>query len=352
MNEELTMLREHARKWAVDVAARTTPAQRAGEAAPALWREMTELGWAGVAIAEEQGGHGLGLEGAAALLQALGRELIASPLLPSAVLAATALAEGGDAGQQMAWLPRIAAGEVIAAVALAVPQSGPAGPVRAVGEQGGWRLSGEARFVAWGTAADLFVVEATDDAGISALYLLPSENVGVEALDMVDGRDRAHLRFERTAAERLGAEPARLLQVAQVAQAVEMLGMAERALEITLEYLRTREQFGQLIGAFQALQHRAAQAYIELETARACVVAALPGAVARSDELPALAALAKLQANDCLHRITLEMVQMHGGIGMTAEHVAGDYLKAARVAEMSFGADSLLLGQYAAHLHF
>jgi alkylation response protein AidB-like acyl-CoA dehydrogenase len=351
VNEELAILRTHARKWATDVAARTTPAERARDGR-SLWPQTAELGWSAVAIDEAHGGAGLGMSGAAALLHELGRELIASPLLPTAVVAATALAEGGSAMLKTEWLPKIAAGDVLVAVALenpdgAVPASTPDG--------NGWRLNGEARFVAGGGSSNLFLISAEAGDRGAGLYLVPAAQVSVQTLDMVDGRDRAHVRLEDVrldAGARLGVDPAYLLYIAQVAQAAEMVGMAERALEITLDYLRTREQFGQSIGAFQALQHRAAQAYIDLELARACLGAAVRAVEARDDELPALAALVKTQANETLHRIVLEMVQMHGGIGMTAEHVAGHYLKAARVAEASFGSGQRLLAQYARHSNF
>jgi alkylation response protein AidB-like acyl-CoA dehydrogenase len=206
-----------------------------------------------------------------------------------------------------------------------------------------------------GLQADLLIVAARE-GGEARLFLVRGDAAGVERRPrrMADSRGYADVRFENAPAEPLGGPevlPA-LLDRAYASLAAEMLGSAAQAFETTLDYLKTRTQFGQLIGGFQALQHRAAQMFVELELARSCVEAALAAADAGAADLPALASLAKARANDAFHRVSNEMVQMHGGIGMTDEHDAGFYLKRARTAEALFGASAFHRDRYARLMGF
>jgi alkylation response protein AidB-like acyl-CoA dehydrogenase len=217
----------------------------------------------------------------------------------------------------------------------------------------GWRLSGAKAFVAEGMAATAFIVAARtagaagDEAGIT-LFLVPADATGLtrSPRHLADNRDYAALTLDGV---EVGAEAVlgnagdgyalleRTLDVARIAVSAEMLGMAAQAFDTTLDYLKTRVQFGQTIGSFQALQHRAAKMFSELELARSCVEAALSAIDQDADDLAQQAALAKAVAGDTLNLISREMVQMHGGIGMTDAHDAGLYLKRARAVETLFG---------------
>jgi alkylation response protein AidB-like acyl-CoA dehydrogenase len=163
----------------------------------------------------------------------------------------------------------------------------------------------------------------------------------------VDSRGFANLTLDNVEAEPLAPVLDDVLDRARVGLAAEMLGTASQAFDVTLEYLKTRTQFGQLIGTFQALQHRAARMFTDLELARSCVEAALMAIDRGANDVPQLASLAKAKASETLHLVSSEMVQMHGGIGMTDEHDAGLYLKRARVAEAMYGGASYHRDRYA-----
>ena len=367
LTEEQQMLRDAARDWARErspVAAlrRLRDGGDAGGFDPALWAEMAEMGWSGVLVPEAHGGSDFGFSALALVLAETGRTLTASPLLSTAVIGASALTLAGSEAQQAAWLPRIAAGDAV--VALAVDDGPHHAPERmALGAEranGGWRLAGEKRFVPEGGAADLFIVAARTGAvhagaGAVTLFLVEAAEARAQPRRLADSRGWADVRFDTVAADRavLGdvhrgdALLEQVLDRARVALAAEMLGSAAEAFEITLAYLKTRTQFGQLIGGFQALQHRAAQMFTELELARSCVEAAAAAVDAGAPDLPALASLAKAKANDVFHRVSNEMVQMHGGIGMTDEHDAGFYLKRARTAEALYGSSAYHRDRYA-----
>jgi alkylation response protein AidB-like acyl-CoA dehydrogenase len=224
-------------------------------------------------------------------------------------------------------------------------------------------LSGEKAFVLEGMAAGLFVVSARtsgqpgDTDGVT-LFLVPADAKGLSrtALKLADSRGAANLKFDGVevgADAVLGAADKgwllleQILDRARAGLAAEMLGAALQAFDITLDYLKTRVQFGQVIGAFQALQHRAAKMFTELELSRSCVEAALAAIDADSPEVPQLVALAKTKMGDTLHLVSNEMVQMHGGIGMTDAHDAGLYLKRARAAEAAFGGQAYHRDRYA-----
>ncbi|MFZ4383100.1 MAG: acyl-CoA dehydrogenase, partial [Sandarakinorhabdus sp.] len=228
---------------------------------------------------------------------------------------------------------------------------------------GGYILDGQKRFVVEGAAAGLLIVSArnsgaaNDEAGIS-LFLVPADAPGVarQSLILTDGRGAAHIAFDNVAlpAEaRLGAEDEgyalleKILDRARAGVAAEMLGAATQAFETTLDYLKTRVQFGQVIGSFQALQHRAARMFTELELARSCVEAALMAIDDDSADVPELVSLAKARMGDTLNLVSNEMVQMHGGIGMTDAHDAGFYLKRARALEALYGNQAFHRERYA-----
>ena len=323
---------------------------------PALWKEMAELGWVGIPLPEAYGGAGLGQAELAVVLEALGRTLAPEPFLATVLLAGQALLRGGSEAQRQHWLPRVCAGEAF--LALACEERAGAGDAacvatRAEAEGSGFRLDGEKAHVLDGTAAHAFVVVARtagaprDRDGVS-LFLVPRDVPGleVERLRRVDSRGAASVRLRgvRVGADaRLGApgggrallEP--VLDAATAGLSAEMLGSAEEALARTLHYLKHRVQFGVPIGSFQALKHRAAKMFIEVELCRSAVMAAVRALDAGADDAAALVSLAKACASETALLVANEAVQMHGGIGMTDEHEIGFFLKRARVAACTLG---------------
>jgi alkylation response protein AidB-like acyl-CoA dehydrogenase len=317
---------------------------------PELWRDIAGLGFAGVIVPEEYGGAGLGYVALGAVLEEAGRTLAASPLHSSALAGASALLLAGTDAQKQRWLPKIASGEVIAA--LAVDEGAHHAPRKSKLKFEGGMLSGEKRYVADGHIADLIVV-----AGADALYLVKADAAGVTRRELVtaDSRGAADISFANAAAEPMngGADVIdAILDRARIGLAAEMLGTATEAFEITSEYLKTRRQFGQVIGGFQALQHRAAKLFTDLELTRSCVMAALDALDRNANNIAEYASLAKARASDTLHLASNEMVQLHGGIGMTDAHDAGLYLKRARTAEALYGGASFHRDRYATLLGF
>ena len=369
LTEEQSMLRDAAKGWTQDSApvAALRKLRDGGSKQsfdPATWSQMGAMGWAGVIVPEEHDGSAFGYLGLGLILEETGRNLVASPLLSTAMIAASALALGGSDAQKAEWLPRIAVGEAVAT--LAVDQGSHHAPLNvaltASASGGGFVLNGTKTFVVDGEAADLLVVVARtsgapgDSDGIT-LFLVPGDAAGVTRthLALADSRGAARIAFDGVTVGTeavLGEvdkgwailEP--VLDRAYAGLAAEMLGTATAAFEITLDYIKTRTQFGQVIGTFQALQHRAAKLFTDLETTRSCVEAALEAADAGSDTR-LLASLAKAKASEVLHLASNEMVQMHGGIGMTDAHDAGLYMKRARVAEALFGSASFHRDRYA-----
>ncbi|PTS89754.1 MULTISPECIES: acyl-CoA dehydrogenase family protein [unclassified Caulobacter] len=369
LTEEQTMLRDAAKGWTTDSAPvgalRKLRDSKSGQSFdPAAWAEMGQMGWAGVIVPEEHGGSAFGYLGLGLVLEEAGRNLVASPLLSTALISASALTLAGTAEQKTAWLDRIAAGEIVAT--LAVDEHAHHAPARialsATASGDGFTLNGSKTFVLDGNAADLLIVAARtsgtsgDTAGIT-LFLVPGDAPGVTRthLSLIDSRGASKITFtdvQVAATAVLGEvdkgwavlEPT--LDRAYAGLAAEMLGSANAAFEITLDYLKTRTQFGQVIGTFQALQHRAAKWFTDMETTRSCVEAALETLDAGGDAR-ALASLAKAKACEVLHLASNEMVQMHGGIGMTDAHDSGLYMKRARVTEALFGGASFHRDRYA-----
>jgi alkylation response protein AidB-like acyl-CoA dehydrogenase len=363
LTEEQLMLRDAAKSWVADKAPVSALRKLRDSGShqgfdPALWAEMGAMGWTGVIVPEAFGGSEFGLKSLGLVLEECGRTLVASPLLSSALLGASALILGGTDGQKTAWLPKIAAGETI--VAFALDEHPHFAPYRvattADAVDGGYRLSGRKTFVADGATADLLIVVART-AGVAgereglSLFLVDPASKGVtrESLAMVDSHGFANLKLDNVwagadavlgevgqGADLLGA----ILDRAAAGASAEMLGAASQAFDITLDYLKTRTQFGQLIGSFQSLQHRAAKMFTDLELARSLVEAALEALDAGAKDAPSLASAAKAKMSDTLHLVSNEMVQMHGGIGMTDAHDAGLYMKRARVLEALYGGAS------------
>ena len=323
---------------------------------PDIWQEMAQLGWAGILIPEEYGGAGMGLADLAVVLEATGRNLAPEPFLSTVLLGGQLLARAGSSEQKQAWLPGIATGEKILALAYQEARSRydlNRVSTRATAEGDAWRLLGEKMQVLDGQNADALIVSArtsgedNDQDGIT-LFLIAPDTPGVALIPQtrVDGRAAALVTLDGV---KVGAESivgtvghgfqtlSSIVDLATVGLCAEMLGGMSQIFEDTLAYLKTREQFGVVIGSFQALKHRAANVFMEIELCRSAVMAAANAADAGESDLALLVSLAKARCSDAFVLATNEGVQMHGGIGMTDEHHAGLYMKRARAAEMTFG---------------
>ncbi|TNF26946.1 MAG: acyl-CoA dehydrogenase [Deltaproteobacteria bacterium] len=318
----------------------------------ALWDELAGLGWLGLPFPEELGGVGLGVTELCLVLEEAGKTLAPEPLLATTLLAGSALLLGDSDAARTTWLPRISAGEVIATVAWQerARRDEPlscAAVARSAGD-GRVSLHGAKREVLVGAQAELIVVVARDEAsGQLGLYAVPGDAEGLTATPLVrvDAFPCARIDLDGVVVAsdaRIGGAEllATVLDRAGIGLAAEALGGMSAAFEMTLGWLRERRQFGVPIGSFQALQHRAARLYIDIELCRSVVMAAArtadqPGVPAAA--LAQVASLALARTTDTFLRVVDEAVQMHGGVGMTDEHDVGFYLKRARVVAATFG---------------
>ncbi len=329
-----------------------------------LWREMAAMGFAGLTLPPEQGGAGLGFAELGLVAEELGRTLCPTPLLSTVVLGAGAVALGGAAHADEV-LPAVAAGERILALAHDEGTRHARYGARTAAEQapGGFRISGEKAFVLDGHAADAFVVVARtsgspgDRDGLT-LFLVPASAPGVTATRtfLVDSRGAARVRFDGVHAPDAdvigevdrGADILdRVLDRATIALSAEMLGGLVEAFERTIGYLKERRQFGVPIGSFQALKHRAAQMFCEVELCRSVVMDALRALDESRPDVPLTACAAKARATDAFLLVTAEAVQMHGGVGVTDELDIGLFLKRARAADATFGGAAYQRGRFA-----
>ena len=361
----LTEDQELLAKTAADFAAEYSPVSRMRALRDAndadgfsreLWRQMAELGWVGIPFPEEFGGADMGLAGLAVVLEALGRKLAPEPFLSSVLLGGQALLLGGSERQKSEWLPKLVEGERLLTVAYQERRSRydlRCVATRAERKGSGWCLRGEKIQVLDGSAADGIVVVARTsggerDADGITLFAVRSDASGlrVERQHRVDSRNAAVVSLDGVAVgtedvvgdeDRGGDLLERVVDRATVGLCAEMLGSMSEAFESTLGYLKQREQFGVPIGSFQALKHRAAQQFIEIELCRSVVMAAARGVDDGAEDAARLVSLAKARCSDAAILVANEAIQMYGGIGMTDEHDIGFYLKRARVAELTFG---------------
>ncbi len=322
----------------------------------ALWKQMAELGWVGIPFPESLGGAGMGLAELAVVLEELGKNLAPEPFLSTVLLAGQVLQIAGSEAQKKRWLEPVVQGDAFLALAQQERTSRfdlHRVATRAEARGNGFRLSGEKIAVLDGAAADAFIVVARsagaedDRRGIS-LFVVANGTPGlrVERQSRVDSRGAAivHLDACEVGADALvGAlgEGLPALEAAAdratVGLCAEMLGSMSEAFARTLEYLKHRIQFGVPIGSFQALKHRAAELFIQIELCRSAVMAAARAIDAGAADAASLVSLAKARCSDAAIQVANEAVQMHGGIGMTDEHEIGFYLKRARVAELTLG---------------
>jgi alkylation response protein AidB-like acyl-CoA dehydrogenase len=321
-----------------------------------LWLEMARLGWTGIAFAEQDGGAGLGMAEVVLVTEALGRCLAPEPFVSSVVLAGQALAIAGSPSQRSDALKSLIAGDTV--LALAFHERGSRYDLhrvttRADKTQAGYRITGAKAQVLGGHGADAFVIvartsgEAADARGITLLWV-PAGARGLRVVrqDLVDGRNAAlvELAGVEVPGSAVIGEVDRgadtlddVVDSATVALCGEMLGGMTEACDRTLAYLKERVQFGVVIGTFQALKHRAARMFVEIELARSAVMAAARAIDERAEHRRALVSAAKARCSDAYVLVANEAIQMHGGIGMTDEHDIGFFIKRARVAEMTFG---------------
>jgi alkylation response protein AidB-like acyl-CoA dehydrogenase len=320
----------------------------------AVWKQMgAELGLLGLAIPEAYGGQGFGFLEVGIALEELGRQLAGGPYLASAVLATQALLAAADPAQRAAWLPALAAGELMAALAVDEPGGRPGlagvtASCRRVG--GGWRVSGAKTAVLDGQNADLLLVAARlDGADAPTLLAVRPDAPGV-AVAPVDGLDlsRRHADLALRDAPAVAVGPAgaagpalaRTLDLGAIALAAEAVGAAARCLEMAVAYAKERIQFGRPIGSFQAIQHKCAEVLLELESARSAAywswwVASQDGV--DPGELAEAASVAKALAGDALARAAAENLQIHGGVGFTWEFDCHLYFRRARALEHLLG---------------
>ena len=330
-----------------------------------LWKEMVNLGWSGILIPEEYGGFDFGMVGMGSILEEAGKTLTPSPLFSTGVLGASLLTLGGTDAQKQTYLPQIVDGTLTTSLALEESNRHAPYSIETQAKKNGdsFVISGSKNFVIDGHSSNLLIVAArtegskNDVSGIT-VFLVDSGTDGIEITktNMVDSRNAANIKFSDVAISSnniLGEENngASLLESvldrAQIAISAEMLGNASQAFDLTLAYLKERKQFGAVIGTFQALQHRAAEMYSELELTKSSVIAACNAVDNNSNDLRRMASLAKFKSGETNYLVTNEAVQMHGGVGVTDEYDVGLFMKRARVTEQIFGNSEYHIDRYA-----
>ena len=316
---------------------------------PLLWRRMAdELGLQGLAIAEEYGGQGFGPVELAVVVEELGRSLLVAPYFSTVVQAGQALTVAGDDPAKARWLPAIAAGNLLATVAVAEEDgSWQLADVltRAEPTGEGWSLTGTKMFVVDGLTAELLLVVARDQDGLG-LFAVEAGAAGLtrSALQALDPTRRlARLELSDVPAVRVSppcdATPSlqHALDLTVVALAAEQVGGAQRCLEMATEYAKVRVQFGRPIGSFQAIKHKCADMLLDVESARSAAYYAASIAVDGGAELSMAACVAKSYCSQAFTLVAKENIQIHGGIGFTWEHDAHLYLRRAKASELLFG---------------
>ena len=331
----------------------------------AIWKEMVELGWSGILVPEKFGGSEFGMAGISVIMQELGKTLTPSPILSTSVLGVSTVDMLGSDEQKSNFLPKIVSGEVTTALAIDEGNHHSSFDIEATANLEGdhWILNGRKVFVVDGASADVILIvartsgKAGESNGISVFATNKDANgLNISKISTADSRNYANLEISDLELEQsallgeqdlAGETIEKILDLGRIAISAEMLGNTEEAFEVTLNYLKERKQFGVQIGSFQALQHRAAKMFCEIELTKSAVIAAMHAADEDSNELERLSSLAKFQAGETLHLVSNEAIQMHGGIGVTDEYDIGFYLKRARVAEQIFGTSEYHQARYA-----
>ncbi|KRP90073.1 acyl-CoA dehydrogenase [Bradyrhizobium pachyrhizi] len=360
LTEEQSMLRDSARGRISDKApvAHLRGLRDAKDAtgfSRELWKTFAEMGFSGLLVPDQFGGSGLGCVEAGIVMEEIGRTLMPSPFLATSVLAASALSRGGSEAQKAQHLPKIADGSLLAA--LAIDEGAKHRPLQtklqATRSGNGFKLSGDKAFVLDGHTADLLIVAARtagsagDKNGLTLFLVDPkAKGLAVERTAMVDSHNAARIVFDNVEvnADSVLGEVDQgfgllegVLNIGRGAVASEMVGLSDEVFGRTVAYLKERKQFGKAIGEFQALQHRAAQLYIDIEITRAAVLKALQALDTDIDKAATAVAVAKARAGTTATLAVQEGVQMHGGMGMTDQFDIGFFMKRARVCQELFG---------------
>jgi len=360
INEEQQMLKESAQGFLAEFAPVSELRKLRDEGSATgynadLWRQMVDMGWAAILVPEAYGGLDFGHVGMGQIIEQTGRTLTASPLFSTAIIGASLINLASSDAQKSELLTAIAGGELT--TALAVDETIHHAPTQismtAVKQGDSYRLNGEKRFVIDGHSADKLIVAVRtsgnlgDTTGISLLILdRNSAGVEVERTEMVDSRNAAIVRFSdvSVSADNLLGEEGQgfsalsaTLDIGNAYLAAEMLGIAQESFDRTLQYLKERKQFGVLIGSFQALQHRAAHWWSEVELCKSVVLKVLQSLDQGDPRSPAMASIAKAKLCEVVELATNEAIQMHGGIGMTDEYEIGFFIKRARPAASLYG---------------
>lgn len=360
LNEEQALVRDSARAFLADHCPvshlrKLRDSHDAEGFSRALWKKFAEMGFCGVLVPEDLGGSGLGYVEAGVVMEEIGLNLTPSPLLSTSIVGATALLRDGNKARSRELLPKIAAGDLL--LALAVDERAKHAPsataLRAERSGNGFALTGDKCFVVDGHVADLLIVAARS-AGASGdtdgltLFLVDAKAKGIETERsvMVDAHNAARIKFDRVQvdADAVIGEVDHgwrllegVLNAGRAAVAAELTGVGEGAFGRTLTYLKDRKQFGQPLGSFQALQHRAAHLFTELEITQAAVLKALQVLDSDFERAATIVSVAKARAGASATLAVQEAVQMHGGIGMTDEFDIGFFMKRARVGQELFG---------------
>ena len=362
LNEDQNILKDTAKEFCTDNTPISQLRKLRDEESPDgfdrdTWQAMTNLGWAGIPFPEEVGGLGFGYKGLGVVTEELGRNLAASPLFASVWVGGTILNLGGSDSQKRDILTKVASGELLVALALEeAHRHNPYGIATTSTESGdGIVVNGSKTFVLDGHVADKLIVVARssgdpgDRDGLTLVLVdRDADGVSVTRTKMVDSRNAANVEFSNVSVSQnavvgdagMGADVLdAALDIARIGLSAEMLGSAQECFDRTVAYLKEREQFGVPIGSFQALKHRAANMFCEVELSKSVVLEALTALDEGrpSSEIAILASLAKSKVGEMFHTVSREGIQMHGGIGMTDEFDIGFYLKRAAVAEQTFG---------------
>jgi len=360
LTEEQSMLRDSARGLISDKAPvshlrQLRDSKDATGFSRDLWKTFAEMGFSGLLVPEAFGGSGLGCVEAGVVMEEIGRTLMPSPFLATAVLAASALTRGGSEAQKSQYLPKISDGSLLAA--LAIDEGAKHRPLhtsmQAVRSGNGFKLKGEKALVVDGHTADLLIVAARtagaagESKGLTLFLVDPkAKGIAIERTAMVDAHNAARISFDNAEVDadsvlgevdQGGGLLGGVLNIGRGAVAAEMVGLSEEVFGRTVAYLKERKQFGKLIGEFQALQHRAAELYIEIEITRAAVLKALQALDGNFDHAGSAVAVAKARAGSTATLAVQEGVQMHGGMGMTDQFDIGFFMKRARVCQELFG---------------
>jgi alkylation response protein AidB-like acyl-CoA dehydrogenase len=316
---------------------------------PVLWKEMAELGWTGLGIPEEHGGAGLSFVEMGVLLEEMGRLLTPGPFFASSVMAASTIRELATPGQQERLLSSLASGETVATVAIfeeARDWSPERPATMATRQTGGWVLQGRKRSVLNGADADVLLVTAATDDGVGVFAVDASlDGVAIDHESVLDPtRRQAEVVFDAVTVDdeaRLGEGDSssglsRVLAIATVGLAAEQVGGAQACMEMSVDYAKSRYQFGRPIGSYQSIKHRCAYMLLNVEHARSAVYHAVR-MIDHPDELAIAAPLAGSIASAAYVWVAGENIQVHGGIGFTWEHNAHLYLKRAKASSLLFG---------------